>query len=305
VDCSALLSEGDVSALIGSTVGTVDPNLAAGSGKKFGWLSSYAIEAVQGANCVWGEPGTEWVATYGARDEPVFALQALPHAQEAWTMLRPKGGTPGAAYAGGESFGGDCADGKCHTDVLVGSWWLSAIAVSPKGTMTERAFHDEVQKAVTALGTLPEPDAVSVDNAIADACGTDPYTAAVTQSFGVPRASFYGREFQFGIESAVKIGTATGGCNYQPSVDGSGGFLTSAWVIPDGQRLFGELAHLAGQKASVTEFGRTTANDNSDTSTFEYYALVGNDWVTIYALPGPDARLHSKAFVDWLRSTYA
>jgi hypothetical protein len=286
-------------------VGTVDPNLAAGSGKKFGWLSSYAIEAVQGANCVWGEPGTEWVQLYGPRNEAVFGLQALPHAQEAWSMLRPKTGAPGAAYVGGESFGGDCAGGACHTDVLVGGWWLSAIASSPTATMTERAFHDAVQKAVTVLRTLPEPAAVPIHNAIADACATDAYTAAVMHNFGVPKASWFEREVQFGIESAVQLATASGSCNYQPSADGTGGFLMSARVIQDGKRLFNEFARLAGQNPSVTEFGRSTANDNSDTSTSEYYALVGKDWVTVYAISGPDAQRQSKAFVDWLRATYA
>ncbi|MFF1878471.1 hypothetical protein [Leifsonia sp. NPDC058230] len=305
VDCSALLSDDDVSALLGSTVGTVDPNLAAATGKSVGWLAGYAIEAVQGANCVWGEPGTEWTWHYGSQQEPVFALHALPHAQAAWAELRPEGGAPGAAYVGGESFGGSCADGTCHTDVLAGNWWLSADASSAKGVMTERAFHDQVQKAVTALLALPEPAAVSVHNAIVDACVSDEYAAAVTQSFDVPQASFMGREYQFGMASAVWYATVTGGCAFQPSLDGSGGFLMSAWVVPDAKRTFGEFARLAGQKPTVTEFNRVTGNDNSDNLSNEFYALVGNDWVTIFSYPSPDAERQSREFVEWLRATYA
>ncbi|WP_431277898.1 hypothetical protein [Leifsonia poae] len=304
VKCGDLLSDSDVQKLVGSEIVTVNPNLAAASGKKFGWRDGYAIEAVQGANCVWGEPGAEWTALIPLNGEPLFALQALPHAKAAWTELRPASGASGAAYTGGESYGGSCGGGVCHTDVLVGEWWLSADASSSNASLTERGFHNEVQKAVTALGTLPVPPAESVHNPIADACGSDAYTAAVKQSFAVPEASSFGRETQFGIGSAIQLATASGGCNYQPSNDGSGGSLMSAFVIPDAKALFAEFAQLAGQSTS-TEFGRTTMNDNADTATSEYYALVGNDWVTIYAQPEPDSESHSKTFIDWLRATYA
>ncbi|MFF1878472.1 hypothetical protein [Leifsonia sp. NPDC058230] len=303
VDCSALLSVDDVSTLLGSTVGTVDPNLAAAAGTLDGWLTNFAIQAAHGATCVWGQPGTEWTGIGGGETKPVFGLSVLPLAQAAWNSLRPRSATPGAAYVGGESLEGRCLGDSCSTNVLVGNWWLTADASSPSGAMTERAFHDAVQNAVTALAALPEPTAVSVHNAIVDACSTEAYASAVARSFEVPEAVFWAGEVGFGLQSAVRFTTASSGCSYESSLKPYFG-MTWAVVIPDGKRLFGELAKLARQNPSVTEFGRTP-NPESEYPWFELYALVGNDWVTVTAHAAPDAERHCRAFVEWLRATYA
>lgn len=163
LDCGALVSPSDLTTLLGPTAAlsedhepVTDTEAARGP---------LALPAAGGGACTWT-----------ARDASL-KVRILPHATKAWTALAGShGSTPGAAYEGGESRGGDCdftTSSSCQTNVLVAEAWLAVEVSAGAGAgFTEQVFHDIVQrmlpvtaKAVAGAPLLPAMKDIDCENA--------------------------------------------------------------------------------------------------------------------------------------------
>ncbi|MFE4950433.1 hypothetical protein ACFQ9V_10035 [Leifsonia sp. NPDC056665] len=248
LDCDRLFAPAELAGLLGpvhtASGSTSEQGLAAlADVDRAAARGPLALIAVGGAECVW---------THG---DSRLTVQVLPHAADSWAGLADAyahAAAPGAAYAGGESRGGDCVvfEGggmSCHTNVLVGEAWLAVevSSVSAQGA-TEASFHDAVQRMLPAVAEAAASAPAAATGPV-PACGADDLRRQQEQAFGRPAITNMGVEETFRIEAAVLQAGATGLCEFQPSADGSGGWFSDASVLRRASNVFE--AHTAAARA--------------------------------------------------------
>jgi hypothetical protein len=247
----------------------------------------------------------------------------LPHASADWDQLAALyayASTPGAAYDGGTSRGGNCVlapqPSSCHTNVLVGSTWLSVEASSSAdGAVTEPRFHAFVQQLIPAVAKA-DASAPAFPAARTVECASDPYQSALAESFAIPSATSMGVEETFRIEAAALSLKRLNICQYQPSNDGTGGYLGTLSVLPSASRSYATYSRLVSAGAAPAErieltrgtqklaALRWSATEDNVVRTY-VDVLVDGSWIQFTAAgPGPQPD-DVTAYAQWVVANIA
>jgi hypothetical protein len=313
VSCDQLSSAAAASDLLGVSSAAIDPQLRN--------LNSFndddrKIDAAGGTTCIWG---SETAANPESTDASHLTVRVLPNAASAWDTLAgfyPDTSAPGAEYDGYASRDDYCSADRtgasCATNVLVGHTWLAVGATSyAPGSLTPESFRSAVITMIPAVEKLGDVAPATGADPLRAACYADGYAAAVATSFGVPQASLAEIENMFRVEAAVGLRPGSQFCPYQPSVDGSGGFVASLTVIPTATTQFAEYRQLLATQgipatelpltsagSTVTGVGRSFTSYGTARYTFDF--LSEDAWVSIKTTDGPAAPAHSAAFAQWV-----
>ncbi len=289
--CQALATPGEVSALVGGTatpsaIEHLQPGVGASD-------APWDILNANGAVCGWGGLST-LIENQG---QSQVYLEMVPGLADTWAALAAANKpSPGAYYDGGTSLGGQCDAQSlgCFTNVLVNGSWLT---VQARGygahALTERGFHDFVQKVVTRYRALPAPSVVHPHSI--RACDAPELANAVATAFGT-KASFAQRSSEFNLQFALKSSGRTTECYYVNAND-EHVWQTTVSVLDDvAPALFehyrGAVDHPNGRPADVSALPGTAVGvieETADSVRVTIDVLVDGRWVEVTTYQQSDA----------------
>jgi len=304
LDCDALVTQSAIDALMTTSTPRSDALERALDGAIAD--GPFAVVNAGGTVCQWGD-----------NDLTRVRVRVLPHASAEWDKLAAiytHASTPGASYDGGTSRGGSCTMDRppsCSTNVLVGSSWLAVDASSSvPGAITEPRFHEFVQHLIPAVADAdisapPPPQAKPL------ACSSDAYQTALAGAYGIPHATSMGVEETFRIEGAATWGERLTLCHYQPSNDGSGGYLGTLSVLPSASRSYAIYTRLVSSGSDPAEKIQLTQGSKkvealrrsatADTPVRIYVdTLVDGNWIQFTAAAPYAQPDKAAAFAQWV-----